>query len=49
MLLALTVASGHSGVAHPRNGPELSDFALFACAAVAIWLLRRRLRKRAKD
>ena len=46
-MLALTVASGHSGVAHPRGGPELSDFGLFACAALGVWLLRQRLRKRA--
>ncbi|WP_374943895.1 hypothetical protein [Sphingomonas sp.] len=46
MLPALTVASGHTGVAHPRTGPEASDFALFACAALGVWLIRRAMRKR---
>jgi len=46
MLAILSVASGHSGVAHPRTGPELSDFGLFACAVVAVWLVRRALRAR---
>jgi hypothetical protein len=46
MLSALTVASGHTGVAHPRTGPEISDFGLFACAVLGVWLLRRRMRKR---
>ena len=40
------VQSGHSGVAHPRTGPEISDFALFACAAIGVWLVRRALRAR---
>ena len=42
----LAVQSGHSGVVHPRTGPELSDIALFAVAAIGIWLVRRALRKR---
>lgn len=43
LLLAL---SGHSGVVHPRTGPELSDAALFVCAAFAVWFVRRALRRR---
>jgi hypothetical protein len=31
---------------HPRTRPELSDLALFACAAVALWWVRRALRRR---
>lgn len=42
----LAVQSGHSGVVHPRTGPELSDIALFGVAAIGIWLVRRALRKR---
>lgn len=42
----LGVQSGHSGVVHPRTGPELSDIALFAVAAIGVWLVRRALRKR---
>ena len=36
----------HTGVAGTRSMPELSDIALFACAAFAIWLVRHRLRAR---
>ena len=46
-MLPALIASGHSGTVHPRTGPEISDFALFACAVFAIWLLRRALKKRA--
>ena len=42
----LAVQSGHSGIVHPRTGPELSDIALFGFAAVGVWLVRRALRKR---
>lgn len=42
----LSVASGHTGIAHPRTGPELSDFALFAVAALGVWLVRRAMRAR---
>ena len=42
----LAVQSGHSGVVHPRTGPETSDIALFAVAAIGVWLVRRALRKR---
>jgi hypothetical protein len=36
----------HSGVAGSRSMPELSDLALFACAAFALWFVRNRLRAR---
>ncbi|MEG3084966.1 hypothetical protein U1707_15040 [Sphingomonas sp. PB2P12] len=42
----LAVQSGHSGIVHPRTGPELSDVALFVFAALGVWLVRRGLRKR---
>ncbi|BCA62601.1 hypothetical protein HMP09_1835 [Sphingomonas sp. HMP9] len=42
----LAVQSGHSGIVHPRTGPELSDIALFVVAAVGVWLVRRALRTR---
>lgn len=45
---AFAVESGHSGIAHPRTGPELSDIALFVVAALAVWLARRAMRKRFK-
>lgn len=45
-ILLLAVESGHSGTAHPRTGPEPSDFALFAVAAAGVWLVRRGLRAR---
>lgn len=45
-LLLLAVESGHSGVAHPRTGPEPSDFALFAVACAGVWLVRRAMRAR---
>ena len=32
----LAVASGHTGTARVRTGPELSDLALFAVAAIAV-------------
>ena len=35
-----------TGVAGTRSMPELSDIALFACAAFAIWFVRNRLRAR---
>ncbi len=37
---------GHSGVAGVRTSPELSDVALFVMAVVAVWLVRRALRRR---
>ena len=43
---AATLDSGHSGTVHPRTGPALSDLALFACAVLAVWLIRRALRRR---
>lgn len=42
----VAIQSGHSGVVHPRTGPEASDIALFAVAAIGVWLVRRALRKR---
>ena len=36
----------HSGITGTRSMPELSDIALFACAAFAIWFVRSRLRAR---
>ncbi len=45
-LLVLAVESGHSGVAHPLTGYEMSDVALFVFAAIAVWQVRRALRKR---
>jgi len=30
----------------PRRHPEWSDLALFACAALALWFVRRALRRR---
>jgi membrane protein implicated in regulation of membrane protease activity len=46
VLLPALVASGHSGTVHPRTAPELSDIALFAVAVVAVWLVRRAMRRR---
>ena len=45
------VASGHTGTPRVRSGPELSDLALFVVAALAVWFVRRALRRRfaAKD
>lgn len=39
-------AAPHSGVVGTRSMPELSDLALFACAAFALWFVRHRLRAR---
>jgi len=49
LLLVAVPAVGraaHSGTAGVRTGPELSDLALFAVAALAVWLVRRALRRR---
>ena len=48
-LAAPAAGSGHSGVVHPRTGPALSDIALFVCACVGVWLVRRALRARFRD
>jgi hypothetical protein len=40
------LAAPHSGVAARRSMPELSDLALFACAAGGVWFVRSRLRAR---
>ena len=45
-LPVLAVQSGHSGIVHPRTGPELSDIALFVFAVMGVFLVRRALRKR---
>ena len=47
--LLLAVASGHTGVARVRTGPEASDVALFLLAVLAVWFVRRRLRTRFRD
>ncbi len=47
--LLLAVASGHTGVARVRTGPEASDVALFLLAVLAVWFVRRRLRARFRD
>lgn len=44
--MSTTVPSGHSGTPRPRTGPELSDLALFAVAVLAVFLVRRALRRR---
>ena len=51
LLTATPALAAHSGVAGSRSMPELSDLALFACAASALWFVRRQLRARfrAKD
>lgn len=36
----------HTGRAGTRSMPELSDIALFACAAGGVWFVRRQLRAR---
>jgi hypothetical protein len=48
---ALADPAAHSGVAGSRSMPELSDIALFVCAAAGVWFVRRKLRARfrAKD
>lgn len=48
MLATVSVASGHTGVPTPRTGPEPSDIALFLLAALALWFVRRTLRRRAR-
>ena len=45
-MLILTTASGHTGVVRHRYHPELSDLALFAVAVLAVWFVRRALRRR---
>ncbi|WP_404334589.1 hypothetical protein AB2M62_13685 [Sphingomonas sp. MMS12-HWE2-04] len=47
LLIAPSVlAAPHNGVAGSRSMPELSDIALFLCAAGAVWFVRRALRAR---
>lgn len=45
-MLELIAVTAHSGVAHPRTAPELSDIALFVMAAAGVWFVRRALRRR---
>ena len=45
-MLEVTAVTAHSGIAHPRTAPELSDIALFVMAAAGVWLVRRALRRR---
>ena len=47
-ILSALAASGHSGTVHARTAPELSDIALFVVAALAIWFVRRAMRRRFK-
>lgn len=46
LMIATPALAAHSGVAGTRSMPELSDLALFACAAFGIWFVRNRLRAR---
>lgn len=55
LLLALMAApalandpAAHSGVVKVRTGPEPSDIALFAMAAIGVWLARRAMIRRAQ-
>ncbi len=47
-ILSALAASGHSGTVHPRTAPELSDVALFVVAVLAVWFVRRAMRRRFK-
>lgn len=38
--------TAHDGIVRTRSMPELSDLALALFAAVAIWFVRRSLRRR---
>ena len=49
MLPLLTALSAQTGPIHPRTRPELSDLALFAAAVLAVWFVRRALRRRFKQ
>ena len=46
LIAAPALGTPHSGVAGSRSMPELSDLALFACAAAGLWFVRSRLRAR---
>ncbi len=46
LIFFLMVASGHDGVVRTRSMPEWSDIALFVVAVLAVWLVRRALRRR---
>lgn len=42
----MTTTLAQSVTAQPRTAPEISDVALFVVAVVAVWQIRRALRKR---
>lgn len=44
--LSFTASAAHTGVPVARTGPAASDIALFAMAAIGVFLVRRALRKR---
>ncbi|MBY0521523.1 MAG: hypothetical protein K2P79_13975 [Sphingomonas sp.] len=46
LFLASPALAAHSGAAHPRTAPELSDIALFVMAAIGVWAVRRAMRAR---
>lgn len=46
LLATPALAAPHSGMPKIRTGPELSDIALFAMAALGVFIVRRALRKR---
>ncbi len=46
ILVLPTAVFAHSGVPKVRTAPELSDIALFACACIGVWLVRRAMRAR---
>lgn len=45
-MIVLLASAASSGGAAPRAAPEASDLFLFIAAALAVWFVRRSLRKR---
>lgn len=45
-MIPLLASAPHSGVVAPRTAPEASDLFLFVVAALAVFVLRRSLRRR---
>ncbi len=43
---AFAASNAHTGIIHPRTGPELSDIALFLMGAGGVWVVRRAMRMR---
>lgn len=41
-----TTQTAHDGTVRTRSMPELSDIAIAVFAVVAVWFVRRRLRRR---